>query len=247
MKKGIYVLPSLLTSGSMFLGFYAILHAFQGDFIRAAMAILFAAILDGLDGRVARLTQTESRFGVEYDSLADLVSFGVAPAVLAYTWALKPFGRFGWLAAFLFLACGALRLARFNVQVNTTESSHFVGLPIPAAAGVIATLVLFVHRLDIVLVNRSIVILLLVYVLAFLMVSSIRFYSFKKFDLIRRKPFSTLVLMVLALVVVIAEPEIMLFAIFSLYIFSGPAIYLRKVIVGRKAEEEEEIVEDFLI
>jgi len=246
MKKGIYVLPSLLTSGSMFLGFYAILHAFQNDFIRASMAILFAAILDGLDGRVARLTRTESRFGVEYDSLADLISFGVAPAVLAYCWALKPFGRFGWLAAFLFLACGALRLARFNVQVDTTESSHFIGLPIPAAAAMISTLFLFVHRLHLTLVNRSLVILLLVYVLAFLMVSSIRFYSFKKFDLIRRKPFSTVVLIVLALVVVIAEPEIMLFSFFCLYISSGPAIYLHRLILGKKTEEEE-AVEDFLV
>jgi CDP-diacylglycerol--serine O-phosphatidyltransferase len=246
MKKGIYILPNLLTSGSMFLGFYAILHAFQGDFTRAAMAILMAAILDGLDGRVARLTRTESRFGVEYDSLADLISFGVAPAVLAYTWALKPFGRFGWLAAFLFLACGALRLARFNVQVNSVESSHFVGLPIPAAAGVIASLVLFVHRLNIILINRSIMILLLVYLLAFLMVSSIRFFSFKKFDLIRRKPFSTLVLLVLAFVVVVSEPEIMLFSIFCLYIFSGPAIYLHRILTGRKVEEEE-VAEEFLI
>ncbi len=246
MKKGIYVLPSLLTSGSMFLGFYAILHAFQSDFVQASMAILFAAILDGLDGRVARLTQTESRFGVEYDSLADLISFGVAPAVLAYCWALKPFGRFGWLAAFLFLACGALRLARFNVQVDTTESSYFIGLPIPAAAAMISTLVLFVNRLHVVLVNRSIVILLLVYILAFLMVSSIRFHSFKKFDLIRRKPFSTVVLMVLALVVVIAEPEIMLFSFFCLYICSGPAIYLHRLILGKKREEDE-VVEDFLI
>jgi len=246
MKKGIYVLPSLLTSGSMFLGFYAILHAFRGDFVRAAVAILFAAILDGLDGRVARLTQTESRFGVEYDSLSDLISFGVAPAVLAYTWALKPFGRFGWLAAFLFLACGALRLARFNIQVGTAESSHFVGLPIPAAAGTIATLVLFVHRLHIVLVNRSLIILLLVYVLAFLMVSAMPFYSFKEHGLIRRKPFSTLVLMVLAFVVIVSEPEIMLFAIFSLYVFSGPAIYLRKVVRARKTGEKEESVEEFL-
>ena len=246
MKKGIYVLPNLLTSGSMFLGFYAIIHAFQGDFNRSAMAILMAAILDGLDGRVARLTHTESRFGVEYDSLADLISFGVAPAVLAYTWALKPFGRFGWLAAFLFLACGALRLARFNVQVNSVESSHFVGLPIPAAAGVIASLVLFINRLNIIMINRSIMILLLVYLLALLMVSSIRFFSFKKFDLIRRKPFSTLVLMVLAFVVVVSEPEIMLFAIFCLYIFSGPAIYLHKILTGRKVEEED-VAEEFLI
>ena len=244
MKKGIYLLPNLLTSGSMFLGFYAILHSFQGDFTRAAIAILIAAVLDGLDGRVARLTRTESRFGVEYDSLADLISFGVAPAVLAYTWALKPFGRFGWLAAFLFLACGALRLARFNVQVNSVESSHFVGLPIPAAAAMIATLVLFVRRLNIVLVNRSLIILLMVYVLAFLMVSAIRFYSFKKFDLIRHKPFSTLVLAVLAFVVIVSEPEIMLFIIFCLYILSGPAIYLLTVMKGRKVEED--IAEEFL-
>jgi len=239
VKKGIYVLPSLLTSGSLFLGFYSVLQAFQGRFIHAAMAIMFAAVLDGLDGKVARLTKTESRFGVEYDSLADLVSFGVAPATLAYTWALRPFGRFGWLAAFLLLACAALRLARFNVQVDTTESSRFVGLPTPASAGMIAMLVLFFHRLDIVLVNRSVVILVLVYFLAFLMVSSIRFNSFKKLDLIRRKPFSTLVLMVLTLIVIVAEPEIMLFAIFSLYILSGPVIYLHHLIVKKEVEEEE--------
>jgi len=128
MKKGVYILPNLITMGNMFCGFFAIVSAFNGAFFRAAVAILIAAVMDGLDGKVARLTNTSSRFGMEFDSLADLVSFGVAPAILIYAWALKPFGRFGWAAAFLFAVCGAMRLARFNVQADSSESKNFTGL-----------------------------------------------------------------------------------------------------------------------
>ena len=133
IKRGIYILPNLVTTASMFAGFYSLVSTLDGDFHLAAILIFVSAVCDGLDGKVARLTGTTSRFGVEYDSLADVVAFGVTPALMVFAWALRPYGRLGWLAAFLFLACGALRLARFNVQVNTVESKRLVGLPIPAA------------------------------------------------------------------------------------------------------------------
>ena len=142
MKKGIYILPNLFTLGNMLCGFYSIISTIEGRFHHAAVAIFIAALADGLDGKIARLTKTCSRFGVEFDSLADLVSFGVAPALLIYIWALRPYQRVGWLAAFLFVICGALRLARFNVQVYTSENKYFTGLPIPAAATTIASFVL---------------------------------------------------------------------------------------------------------
>lgn len=145
VARGIYILPNLITSGSLFAGFYSIAATYNGQFEKAAMAIIAGVVLDGLDGRVARMTRTTTRFGVEYDSLADLVSFGVAPAFLVYGWALSQFGRWGWLAAFLFLICGALRLARFNVQINTVEKGQFNGLPIPAAATFVASIILLFY------------------------------------------------------------------------------------------------------
>jgi len=147
ISRGIYVLPNLITSGSLFAGFYSIAATYTGQFGKAATAILVGVVLDGLDGRVARMTKTTTKFGVEYDSLADLVSFGVAPAFLVYGWALARFGRWGWLAAFLYLICGALRLARYNVQVHTVEKGKFNGLPIPAAATFVASMILFFYYL----------------------------------------------------------------------------------------------------
>src|SRR5471030_2470512 len=141
-KMPVYILPNLLTTGNMFFGFYSMIQSLSGNFTMAAYAIIWAAVFDTLDGRVARLTRSTSKFGMEYDSLSDLVSFGVAPAILLYQWALKPFDRLGWLACFLFLACGALRLARFNVQVASIEKKYFQGLPIPMAAGIVATSVM---------------------------------------------------------------------------------------------------------
>ncbi|MEW6586929.1 MAG: CDP-diacylglycerol--serine O-phosphatidyltransferase, partial [Nitrospirota bacterium] len=143
MRKGIYILPNTLTLCGMFLGFYSILASIKGLYLHASWAILLAGIFDGLDGWVARLTHSTTRFGIELDSLSDLVAFGVAPAVLLYKWALMPFGRVGWAAAFFFVACGALRLARYNVQMGSTESKAFTGMPIPGAAGLLATLVIF--------------------------------------------------------------------------------------------------------
>src|SRR3970040_2135941 len=146
IKKGIFLLPNLITSASLFGGFYSIIASLDGEFGKAAIAIIISAVLDGLDGSIARLTGSSSKFGVEYDSLADLIAFGLAPGVLIFTWALRPFGRYGWLAAFLYVVCGALRLARFNVQITTIESKRFNGLPIPAAAALVfSTVLLFFH------------------------------------------------------------------------------------------------------
>jgi CDP-diacylglycerol--serine O-phosphatidyltransferase len=226
MRKGIYILPNLFTTGSLFAGFYGIVSTMNGNFDVAALWILISSIFDGLDGKVARLTGTSSKFGVEYDSLADLVAFGVAPGILMYSWALKPFGRLGWLAAFLFVVCGALRLARFNVQVNTVESKRFVGLPIPAAASMVSATVLLFHHFGWPGSFKKLAILVLIYLLAFLMVSNFRYYSFKDPELIKRQPFAFLVLAILLLIIIAAEPVVMLFVIFICYTFSGPIGYI---------------------
>ncbi len=226
MRKGIYILPNLFTTGSLFAGFYSMVATMNGDFRTAAIWVLVSSIFDGLDGKVARLTGTSSKFGVEYDSLADLVSFGVAPGLLMYSWALKPFGRLGWLAAFLFVVCGALRLARFNVQVNTVESKRFVGLPIPAAASMVSATVLLFYHLNWESSYKRVAILILIYSLAFLMVSSVRYYSFKDPGIIKRQPFAFLVLAVLLLIIIAAEPVVMLFVLFVCYIASGPIGYV---------------------
>ncbi|MBI5286098.1 MAG: CDP-diacylglycerol--serine O-phosphatidyltransferase [Deltaproteobacteria bacterium] len=226
VKRGIYLLPNLLTSASLFGGFYSIMASLDGDFGKAAVAILLSAVLDGLDGRIARLTRTSSKFGVEYDSLADLVAFGVAPGVLIFTWALRPFGRYGWLAAFLYVVCGALRLARFNVQVDTLESKRFNGLPITAAASLVASTVLLFFYLGQEETAKHVTILVLVYGLAYLMVSNVKYYSFKELNLTQRMPFRLLVGLILVLIVIAAEPQLMLFLLTLGYVLSGPVTVL---------------------
>lgn len=222
MKKGIYIIPNLFTTGSLFAGFYSMVSTMNSDYSNAAIWILVSSIFDGLDGKVARLTGTSSKFGVEYDSLADLVAFGVAPGLLMYKWQLQPFGRLGWVAAFLFVVCGALRLARFNVQVNTVESKRFVGLPIPAAASMVSATVLLFHHYGWPNTYQKMSIVILIYMLAFLMVSGIRFYSFKDPEIIKRQPFGFLVLAVLILSIIAVRPVETLFLIFLCYTFSGP-------------------------
>lgn len=222
MRKGVYILPNLFTTGNLFCGFWAVISVFQERFFYAAVAILLASVFDVLDGKVARLSGATSKFGVQYDSLADLVSFGIAPALLAFSWALRPYGRFGWLAAFLFVACGALRLARFNVQSSSGEVKYFKGLPIPAAALMIALTILLYLRLIETGWVKDIVILVMIYILAFLMVSNIRYFSFKELDLAKRKPFSLFMFVVLSMIVIIMEPVIVLFGFVLLYVFSGP-------------------------
>ena len=226
--RGVYLIPNLITAGSLFAGFYVIILSADGNFERAAWFILVSGILDGLDGKVARLTGTTSKFGVELDSLADLVAFGVAQGVLMYTWALRDFGKWGWLAAFLFVVCGALRLARFNIQVNTVESKRFVGLPIPAAAGIVATCVLLFYELGGSGTVRQVSIMLLLYILAFLMVSNISYYSFKDPELFKRQPFFFLVIGILLLIVIVAKPVVMLFTIGCIYMVSGPLWTLKR-------------------
>jgi CDP-diacylglycerol--serine O-phosphatidyltransferase len=222
--KSVYLLPNLLTTASLFIGFLGLTWAIQGDFVSCALCILASCVFDGLDGKVARLTNSTSEFGVQLDSLADLVAFGVVPAVMAYLWVLEGFGRLGLIAAFLFMACGALRLARFNVQTATTPKKHFVGLPIPAAACTLATLVLFTVYLPESVVETMLptFTLALVYVLSFFMVSTIRFYSFKELSAFTAHPFSWMVTAILVFSLVASRPRLLGFIIFLGYLISGP-------------------------
>ncbi len=226
LKKGVYILPNLFTAGSLFCGFFSLVRTLQEDFYAAAILILIAGFLDGIDGKIARYTNTSTRFGVEFDSLADVISFGVAPGILVYAWALEPFGRLGWLAAFLYVICGAMRLGRFNIQVTNVESRYFSGLPIPAAAGLIATVILLFYNLGDTGVSKHLTILIITYILAFLMVSTIKYYSFKDLELVRRRPFHWLVIAILIIIVVAYEPEYTLFGLFAVYALSGPLVSL---------------------
>ena len=225
LRKGVYILPNLITAAGIFAGFYVIIAATDGHYERAAWFILVAAIFDGLDGKVARLTGTSSKFGVELDSLADVISFGVAPGVLLYLWALRPFGKLGWLAAFLYVICGALRLARFNVQVSTVESRRFVGIPIPAAACIVATCVLLFYELGGTGTIKMFSMVVLVFLLAILMISNVEYLSLKDPELFKRQPFLILVVAIILLIVVVAKPEIMLFLVGMAYMISGPVVF----------------------
>ena len=227
-KRGIYLLPSVLTTFGMFAGFYSIISSINGDFTIAAISILIAMFWDTLDGRVARLTNTQSAFGAEYDSLADLVSFGLAPSLLVYQWTLYELGRFGWLAAFVYLACAALRLARFNTQVGIADKRYFQGLPSPAAAGVIASMIWL--KIWTFASFDSDVISLGYYLGAgitilcgLLMVSNIRYYSFKEFDS-KKASFRFLLIVILSLIILVSKPNIILFTGFFVYLLSGPFI-----------------------
>ena len=223
LRKGVYLLPNLFTTGGLLCGFYAIIATIQGDFRVAATAVLIALIFDALDGRIARMTKTSSQFGAEYDSLSDLVAFGVAPGVLAYRWALEPWGAWGWLVAALYVVCGALRLARFNVQTAVVDKDSFVGLPIPAAAAVIATTIWLYYFLGGEgTTNKHLTLLLLVSVLAGLMISTIRYASFKDLNLRDRQPFGLLVVGIILLLLTIAEPQLMLFGMATVYAVLGP-------------------------
>jgi len=211
----------------MFCGFFGIISSINGNFQAAALAVLASCLFDILDGKVARLVGATSRFGVEYDSLADLVAFGVGPGLLMYLWALKPFGRLGWLAAFLFMACGALRLARFNVQVDTVSKKYFVGLPIPGAACMVATTVLFASQWNLAYFpEHSILLLVTTYILGFLMVSNIPYNSLKELEMLRGKILPTFFVLLVLITVVAAKPQMMLFTLFLSYTVSGPLVLL---------------------
>lgn len=216
----IYLLPNLMTTGNLFCGFFAIIQAIKLQFNFAAYAIVAAAVFDLLDGRLARLTRSTSKFGAEYDSLSDLVSFCVAPAILLFMWTLHPYGRLGWLAAFLYVACGALRLARFNVQANVIEKAYFQGLPTPMAAGIVASSVMALRDLEIDPLQNP-WLLGMTFLLAFVMVSTFRYRSFKDLDLKERLPFRYLILGVGILFLVAIRPEVNLFLLFLSYAVLG--------------------------
>ena len=223
-RKGVYLLPNLFTTGNLFGGFYAIIAAQAGHFGMASVAVFVAMVLDGLDGRVARMTNTMSKFGEQYDSLADMVTFGIAPAMVAYSWALHDLGKFGWMVAFVYAACGALRLARFNAQIETTDSNFFTGLASPAAAALVIGLVWALSDLD---VNgeSTLVALLTAFITGcagILMVSNIQYHSFKKIDFRGRVHFIFLLAIVLGFAVVFMDPPRTLLLIFLAYACSGP-------------------------
>ena len=228
-KRGIYLLPSIITTFALFAGFYSIVASINGDFTLAAISIMVAMLWDTLDGRVARLTNTQSAFGAEYDSLSDLVSFGVAPALLVYLWSLSDLGRIGWLAAFIYLACAALRLARFNTQVGSADKRYFQGLPSPAAAGVIASMIWLefwnFEYLDFGVVSLSYYIGVSITILCgLLMVSNVRYLSFKELDATDKASFRFLLLIVLSFILLLYKPNIVLFTAFFIYMLSGPFI-----------------------
>lgn len=226
LRKGVYLIPSLFTAGNIMCGFVSIVSTFKGDYIPAALFIVLANLLDGIDGYAARLTKTTSQFGVEFDSLADVVSFGVAPAVLVYFWALIPWGTWGWLAASTYVVCGALRLSRFNVQSKGVAKSYFVGLPIPAAAEmIVATVLMYYYMGGEGAPSKQLTLLLVIYGLAALMVSSFQYFSLKSADLRKRYNIWLLVSGVLVIKLAIMGPQLMLFLTFLLYTLSGPLLW----------------------
>jgi CDP-diacylglycerol---serine O-phosphatidyltransferase len=238
MRK-IYIVPKLVTTANMFCGFYSIVASMKSDFPAAAWAIVAAAIFDMLDGRIARLAKATSQFGVEYDSLSDLISFGVAPSILLFQWALLPFDRLGWLAAFLFTTCGALRLARFNVNSGSQPKGFFQGLPIPMAAGMVATFVIFNQTLDwpaenpVSGISKNTLVLILTFGLASLMVSTIRFPSFKEVNWRSRASFGYLMVAVISMVLIAVKPEVTLFLILSSYIVASLAWNGYRMAIGK--------------
>lgn len=249
----IYILPNLMTTCNLFAGFFSIIQTLRGEFLIASYAIVVAAIFDQLDGRLARLTRSTSKFGAEYDSICDVVSFGVAPAILLFLWALEPLGRIGWVGCFLFVACGALRLARFNVQVNVVEGNYFQGLPIPMAAGIVASSVIAFTDLgwD---PTGSRLLLFMTILLALVMVSTFRYRSFKDLDLKERLPFHYLIMGLGIIVVVAMRAEVMLFVLFMTYAAIG-AIFgifrlgknvkkMRSSVYAPHATNEQDLMEE---
>ena len=236
-RRGIYLLPNLFTTAALFSGFFAIISAMNGAFDNAAIAIFVSMVLDGLDGRVARLTNTQSDFGAEYDSLADMVSFGVAPALVAFSWMLEDIGKIGWIAAFVYVAGAALRLARFNTQIGSTDKRWFIGLPSPAAAAVIAGIVWTFHDLELSSLTYKYALAFIIASVGVLMVSNVRYNSFKDIDLKGRVPFLTMFVVALVLVVIAYDPATVLLVIFMIYGCSGPYRALFKFKPSKKGAE----------
>ena len=227
--RGIYLLPNLFTTAGLFAGFYAIIAANKAHFGYAAIGIYGAMIMDALDGRIARLTNTQTAFGAEFDSLSDMVSFGVAPALVAYSWVLSGLGKVGWLAAFIYTACGALRLARFNTQVGKSDKRYFQGLPIPAAAGLVAGTIWIGHEFKLRGDWMAVIVAVLTVLAGLLMVSNLRYYSFKEFDLRGKVPFIAILIVMLIFVGIAIDPPQILFYVFFVYGLSGPVMTLWEI------------------
>lgn len=226
--QGVYLLPNLLTTGALFAGFYSVIAAMRGDYESSAIAIFFAMLFDGLDGRVARITNTSSRFGEEYDSLSDMVSFGVAPSLVVFVWALGDLGKLGWSAAFIYVACAALRLARFNAQIESTDKSYFTGLASPSAAAIIASMVWVCHDLGWLgpALPREFALLVcaLTATVGILMITNIPYYSFKGIDFRGRVPFVVILAVVLLIGLITLDPPVFLLTGSLLYALSGPVM-----------------------
>lgn len=235
MKKvnKVYILPNLLTTANMFCGFQAIISSIHGNFINAAWLIFVAMVFDLLDGRVARLTRATSKFGVEYDSFSDLVSFGITPALVAYLWCLAPLDRAGWLSAFLFVACAALRLARFNIMVEVVSKKHFQGIPSPIAAAAVATLIIFWNYYKPGEVPPASLVFGIVLVAGSLMISTIPYPSFKEFKVKRENAFGVLSVTVLGLILIAVRPEVGLFVLVYSYITIGFFAGVYKILFGK--------------
>ena len=236
-RRGIYLLPNMLTLGALFSGFYAVIAGMSGDFNEAGWAILIAGVLDGLDGRIARLTNTQSAFGAQFDSLSDMVSFGVAPSLIMFSWAFEPLGRVGWAASFIYMSCAALRLARFNVQLGTVDKRFFVGLQSPLAAAVITFLpwVGYKYGLEITPMVASWAAVLTVFI-GFLMISNYKYISFKELQFKGTVPYIVFVLVVIMLVVVAQNPHEVLLAMAIAYALSGPIIWAYRKQFTKPAE-----------
>lgn len=235
--RGIFLLPNLFTTAALFSGFYAVLAAMNGQFEKAAIAIFIAMVLDGLDGRVARMTNTQTAFGAEYDSLSDMVAFGLAPALVMYEWSLASLGKPGWLAAFIYTAGAALRLARFNSRLDVADKRYFQGLPSPSAAAIIAASVWVGVDNNIAGDTLAVFSGLVTGACGLLMVSNVKYHSFKEIDPKGKIPFFVVVVVMLVFAVIISEPPLVLFAIFSIYALSGPVLCLKNF--QHKSREEQ--------
>lgn len=241
-RRGIYLLPTLFTVGNLFCGYWAIVLSYNGKLELAAILIIVAGVLDGLDGRIARLTGTTSPFGLEFDSLADMVSFGIAPAFLAYTWALAPLGRTGWMISFLFAVCVAMRLARFNIQSSMGDKRFFAGLPCPSAGAYLACVAFaFPHNLSAGTV--SILAITLIILLGLLMVSRLRYYSFKDFDLKSRRSYIYVLPLAIVIGAISIWPQDAMLLFGTAYIISAPTYYLWSLF-SRKRKPEAEVADE---
>ena len=246
-RKGIYILPNLFTLAGLFGGFYAVVMAMNGRFDQAALGVFAAMVLDSLDGRVARMTNTQSAFGEQMDSLSDMVSFGAAPALIAYEWALRGLGRWGWIAAFVYCACAALRLARFNVNTSVVDKRYFQGLPSPAAAALVAGFIWVMNDLGVKGFEVAWFMFALALYAGLTMVTNVPFYSFKDVRMKKSVPFAVIVLIALGIAVINIDPPIVLFALFVVYALSGYAVYgwrkakgQRTSVISTSTDEPEE-------